>query len=134
MKSILSACKVGHSILHKISSSFDALLYLSPVVCICKSRTEQPCIWLDLLVCTGFYSIIQFLVELGHQSMTLVLIYLCMRAWGASLSGWSFIYLFMIFHCFCIIFSGGAPAMVLATAGADKKVKLWLAPESNPSR
>ncbi|THU54884.1 hypothetical protein C4D60_Mb11t00760 [Musa balbisiana] len=29
---------------------------------------------------------------------------------------------------------GGAPAMVLATAGADKKVKLWLAPESNPSR
>ncbi|URD79646.1 WD domain, G-beta repeat [Musa troglodytarum] len=29
---------------------------------------------------------------------------------------------------------GGARAMVLATAGADKKVKLWLAPESNPSR
>ncbi|URE41106.1 WD domain, G-beta repeat [Musa troglodytarum] len=29
---------------------------------------------------------------------------------------------------------GGARAMVLATAGANKKVKLWLAPESNPSR
>lgn len=28
---------------------------------------------------------------------------------------------------------GGGPRMVLATAGADKKVKLWLAPEQHPS-
>ncbi|OAY76924.1 Transducin beta-like protein 2 [Ananas comosus] len=29
--------------------------------------------------------------------------------------------------------NGGAPATVLATASTDKKVKLWLAPEPNPS-
>lgn len=27
------------------------------------------------------------------------------------------------------IFLGGVPAFVLATAGVDKKVKLWLAPK-----